>query len=260
MEASTETNNGDSRRARRRKDFPVTPFSEAAALAETILREGVERQLRRLMVFDRMGRKPDSGKSRQLITDSGKYGLTVGGYSAEYLKVTDDAVELLNADSDHGARVRKEFEMSVQRVPAFNSLYERLKNSRVPAMDVLADMLEPVPLEDRRRCADVFLDNAAEIGLIRQYSGENRLVPIEQVLEELPGEPQTGDSPPDPNTGPHDESVGRKQPPQLQHPQGPTLHVDVNIHIDASASGEQIAAIFSNMAKYLYRYDEEAGE
>lgn len=33
---------------------------------------------------------------------------------------------------------------------------------------------------------------------------------------------------------------------------GPALHVDVQIHIDASASPEQIEQIFVSMARYLY--------
>ena len=33
---------------------------------------------------------------------------------------------------------------------------------------------------------------------------------------------------------------------------GPALHVDLQIHIDASASPEQIEQIFVSMARYLY--------
>ena len=36
----------------------------------------------------------------------------------------------------------------------------------------------------------------------------------------------------------------------------PSLHIDVQVHIDATASAEQIDQIFASMAKHLYGRDE----
>ncbi|QDG68523.1 hypothetical protein NIBR502772_22000 [Pseudarthrobacter sp. NIBRBAC000502772] len=48
---------------------------------------------------------------------------------------------------------------------------------------------------------------------------------------------------PQPNGHPH---------PVAQQHSGPSLHVDLQVHIDSSASADQIDAIFASMAKHLY--------
>ncbi len=46
---------------------------------------------------------------------------------------------------------------------------------------------------------------------------------------------------------------GRKKPLDHAHePQGPTVHMDFQIHISPEAGVEQIDAIFASMAKHLY--------
>ncbi|MGO4586395.1 DUF5343 domain-containing protein [Arthrobacter sp. 2RAF6] len=40
--------------------------------------------------------------------------------------------------------------------------------------------------------------------------------------------------------------------PAPQQQSGPSLHVDLQVHIDSSASADQIDAIFASMAKHLY--------
>lgn len=44
---------------------------------------------------------------------------------------------------------------------------------------------------------------------------------------------------------------GHAHPAPQQH-SGPSLHVDLQVHIDSSASADQIDAIFASMAKHLY--------
>ncbi len=43
------------------------------------------------------------------------------------------------------------------------------------------------------------------------------------------------------------------QQPQPQSHEGPTLHVDVNVHIASDASAEQIDQVFASMAKHFYQ-------
>lgn len=78
------------RRTRIVRTFPASSFMEALPLAEPIQRFGSGQKIRRLTLFENLGRSPDSGSSRQLITNSAQYGLTKGSYNAEYLELTDD--------------------------------------------------------------------------------------------------------------------------------------------------------------------------
>jgi hypothetical protein len=54
-------------------------------LADAIQEHGSGQKIRRLTLFDALERSPDSGPTRKLITASVQYGLTTGGYSAEFL-------------------------------------------------------------------------------------------------------------------------------------------------------------------------------
>src|SRR4051794_7193771 len=70
------------RRERRTPLFPAVPFEEALTIANAIQKHAAGQKVRRLTLFDSLGKSPDSGASRQLITNSNKYGLTKGSYTA----------------------------------------------------------------------------------------------------------------------------------------------------------------------------------
>lgn len=256
---TTEQQNGatpSTKRRRRRKNYPTLSFEEVLILAKTIHEEGVSGQLRRLTLFDRLGRSPDSGPSRQLVTTSSRYGLTQGSYQAETLTLTESG-EAIAVEAPDLVRARKTaFDCAITRFQPFQQLYEKLRNQRVPANDVLLTELRQLGIEteDCQDAADVFVANARYVGLIQQRSGSERLLPIEQILEEAellaqPTPPATinaPDSPEESNDAPVAEVA--KQP-------GPSLHIDVQVHIDSSASPEQIDQIFASMAKHLYGRD-----
>jgi hypothetical protein len=72
------------------RSFPASTFEEALVLAQGIQQFAAGQRVRRLTLFDNFGKSPDSGPSRQLVTNSSKYGLTKGSYGAEYLELTED--------------------------------------------------------------------------------------------------------------------------------------------------------------------------
>jgi hypothetical protein len=62
----------------------------------------------------------------------------------------------------------------------------------------------------------------------------------------------TQPSPPaQPTTGASSQTAAASQPPAREPV--PSLHIDVQVHIPSDASAEQIDAIFSSMAKHLYK-------
>lgn len=76
------------RKKRTPRPFPAVSFKEALFLAQAIQKHGAGQRTRRLTLFEALQRSPDSGPSRKLITSSVQYGLTTGGYSAEWLDLT----------------------------------------------------------------------------------------------------------------------------------------------------------------------------
>lgn len=232
------------------KAFPLSPLEDVLKLPKTIREHGLDGTLRRITVFDRLNRSPESGLSRQLVTDSARYGLTSGGYAAEYLKLTEEGAKVVAPDTPPQERRRLEFELAISRIGPFNTLYERLKSKRVPAPDVLKDQLDGIPEPDREQCARVFTENARYLGLIRDEAGADRIISLEQALEELPAAPPRREPRPEP-VKPIAEPKA-EVPPPLQEP---AVHIDVNIHIDSGASADQIDQIFASMARHLYGRD-----
>ena len=253
---------GTARRGRRAKPFPLAKFEEVIVIAQTIVEDGINDRLRRLTLFDRLGRSPTSGLSRNLITSSRRYGLTSGSHSAEYLTLTEDGKAVVTQDSSLIDVREKIFECAIGRFDVFNQLYESMKNGRIPAEDVLRDQFLQWGLEERdcHVASEVFIANVRYIGLIREVSGTEHLIPIEQLIEEIPlgvtkiSVENTEDSIEDPAPDQLDESpiTLPQVSPSSSIAAQPTLHIDIQIHIDSTAGAEQIDQIFSSMARHLY--------
>lgn len=64
-------------------------------------------------------------------------------------------------------------------------------------------------------------------------------------MTENPVDPTEAVTPAHPQPNVHSQPV-------TQHKPGPSLHVDLQVHIDSSASADQVDAIFASMAKHLY--------
>lgn len=190
-DAGADGGDGKRKRTRRTSLFPAVSFEEALTLATAIQKHAAGQKVRRLTLFDQMGKSPDSGHSRQLITNSNKYGLTKGSYSSEYLELTTDGRLATGADAPQRDRVSARFKLAIDRIPPFKSLYEAQKGNRLPVASVLEDLAKEngVPLGDARECVDTFTVNAKYLGILRPIAGAERILPLEQVLEELPAIP-----------------------------------------------------------------------
>ena len=177
------------RKARKARQFPASSFIEALPLAEAIHRFGGGQRVRRLTLFENLERSPDSGPSRQLITNSAQYGLTRGSYSAEHLELTDEG-KLASGDESLGKRrLAAQLELAIRKIEPFNALYERFQDNRLPAPNVLRDFVveQTGSPETADECVQTFLANARDLGLLRTYAGAERILTFEHLLEEEDG-------------------------------------------------------------------------
>ena len=238
------------------KPFPLVGFADVLALIEAILRHGVNGEIRRLRLFKAIDRSPSSGPSRLLVSTASKYGLVNGSAGSEMLSVTDDGRYILDhPNTAEGAR--KKFELSIGNFAAFQTLYEKIKNQRIPEMDVLEDELVrlEIPSEDSAHAADIFIANLEYNNLITTISGSPTIITLDHFLEEnVPIDQQEkGDEKNSERSAKDPIPNYTPDMPQSMSPQSaPSLHIDVQIHIDSSASSEQIEQIFASMAKHLY--------
>ncbi len=139
-----------------------------------------------MILFEKLDQSPDSNDTRKLITGSNQYDLTGGSYKAEYLELTSLGAEATGEDIPPPKQAAARFELAINKIYPFKTLYERLKNNKLPAKEVMMDYLREIeiPAEQRAECVDTFVVNAKFLRLLRTISGAERLVPIEQVIEE----------------------------------------------------------------------------
>lgn len=180
------------RKERKERKFPALTFSEALAIGEAIQKYAGGQKVRRLTLFEKLDQSPDTAESRRLITASGQYGITKGGYQAEFLELTPEGAEATSEDTPPSKKVQARFNLAIKNHEPFNFLYEKLHGNKVPAAEILADNLAEIQLEESERaeCIDTFTLNAKFLGLLRTIAGSERLVPIEQAIEEAPQTPQ----------------------------------------------------------------------
>ncbi len=189
------------KRTRRTALFPAASFEEALTLANAVQKHAAGQTVRRLTLFDQMGKSPDSGTSRQLIVNSNKYGLTKGSYSAEHLELTPDGKLATGSEVPPRDKLKARFKLAIDRIGPFKALYETQKGNRLPVTSVLQDFAKEqgVPDADAKECVEMFIVNAKFLGILKPIAGAERIVPIDQALEELPDkstEPEEDGQPP----------------------------------------------------------------
>ena len=259
--AKTPTAQKKPRRSRRAKPFPVLPFEDALALPRKIVECGVDGQMNRLTVLDKMDKSPTSSATRALITASSRYGLTSGSYASPSLKVTEEG-RLVSAAHDSSERTQKVFDLAIGRFGPFKTLYEKLKDKRLPDPSVLRDELghAGVTEADREKGVDVFVANARYMNLVQKVSGADFVRTIETVVDQKPSS-RSDDEVVPPSSGQSDSGqkgtrasdiTNRTNASNGAAASEPSLHIDVQVHIDATASAEQIDQVFASMAKHLY--------
>ena len=141
------------------------PFEEVLHLSQAIWECASGKRVRKITLFDHLGKSPDSGPSRFLITSSSKYGLTTGGYQAEYLELTDDGAKASNPDGIEQEIVEARFKLAIQGNKFFNHLYESYKNMKVPSNKVLEDCIIEFGIQqhEAKQCVETFIVNASQM-------------------------------------------------------------------------------------------------
>ncbi len=194
--AAKDTNASRSRKAR---PYPASSFTDALPLGEAIMTHAAGERVRRLTLLQQMNKAPDSGPTRMMITNSGKYGITSGSYAAEHLELTENGRTAVDPSKPPRERRRAAFALAVEGVAPFKLLYDQYKGKRLPEREVMKDVLRDSSIEvpDLEECVDTFTVNVKDLDLLRTIGGAETLVSIDQVVEELPsddGRCQTGNS------------------------------------------------------------------
>lgn len=177
------------RRGRGNRPFPAVPFEEAFSFAKEIYDFGSGQQVRRLSLFHHLQRTPDSGPSRQLITNANKYGLIRGNYASEHLELTPEGKRVCDEGMTPRERARTKAKLAILDIAPFADVYGRFVNAKLPARAALIDSFREagVDTEYLEEGVDTFIVNLKYVGLLQTLSGAERVVTVEHLLDTLPG-------------------------------------------------------------------------
>ncbi|WP_250514735.1 hypothetical protein [Caballeronia sp. INDeC2] len=174
--------------ARASRPFPACPFEEAVLFAKQMYEFGAGRPVRKITLFDHIGKSPDSGPSRQLITNSGKYGLTKGGYQAEILELTPEGTKVVDIDQPQRERAKARIFLALENIPVFKKLYEGFVGSKLPPKAALIDVVKTQGVSDdlADEAVETFTVNLRDVGLLQSLAGAERIITIDHYLDSLP--------------------------------------------------------------------------
>jgi hypothetical protein len=170
------------------RSFPASSFEEALELAKAAFEYGSGKPVRRLSLFDHIGKSPESGSSRQWITNANKYGLIKGSYQAEQLELTTEGVRSVSEDTPSRERARVRVKLAIEDIEPFRLLYERFASNKLPVRNAMIDAIQEfnVPSAQAEEAVDTFIVNLRFLGLLQTLSGAERIVTIDHLLDTLP--------------------------------------------------------------------------
>jgi len=178
----------DKRRGTR--PFPASTFEDALVLPDAIQKFGSGQRVRRLTLFDELGRAPDSSLSRDLIYASSRYALTKGNHQSEWLALTDEGEIATNPETSQREQARARFALAIERFVPFKELYDRYVSNKLPAASAMRDHLTDatsLASDQASEAVETFIVNAKFVGVLKPVSGVERLLPLDHALDELGG-------------------------------------------------------------------------
>lgn len=177
-----------SKRTRVVRNFPATTFSNAMEFAQNVYRVGAGQKVRRMTLLEELGQSPSSSTARMAITNSSKYGLTTGSYSAEWIELTDVGKKATSDTASAREKLRAKIECAILNVAPFNGVYQSLIEAKLPVKSVLIDkILEfEVTSDAAEEAVDTLIVNLRDVGLLKTIAGAERIISVDQRLDELP--------------------------------------------------------------------------
>jgi hypothetical protein len=176
------------RRRRIVRNFPASPFEETLEFAKQIFEFGSGEPVRRLSLFDHINKAPESGGSRQLIINAGRYGLIKGGVQSDIIELTPDGSRAADPQIPQRDQTRAKIKLAIEDIDVFAKLHERFVGRALPARAALIDAAVELgsSKEAAEEAVDTFIVNMRFVGLLVTLSGAERIVSKDHALDQLP--------------------------------------------------------------------------
>lgn len=170
------------------RNFPASTFDEALDFAKRIHEISGSQPVRRITLFDQLGKSPESSSSRQAVTNASKYGLTKGGTQAETIELTPAGFKAVGDGVQVREKARARIDCAILDIPPFKAVFDMFVGNKLPARAVLVDAMKAneVQADAAEEATDTFIVNLRTVGLLRTLSGAERIVSVDMALDELP--------------------------------------------------------------------------
>jgi hypothetical protein len=167
-------------RRRGRKPYPVIPFEQAVRIGEGIAVVGRGHPVKRTTLLEKLG-LPGSQTTKDLITASGKYGITEGAHDAEIIRLTEMGAKALGPEASP-ERNRARIKLAITDVELFRQLYEKFRGGKMPAVEVMRDTLDNIDEGDRAPCVDIFVQNAKFVRILQPREGAEFIADLDDAV------------------------------------------------------------------------------
>lgn len=176
------------RRKRVVRNYPASPFEEPLEFAKQIFEFGSGEAVRRLTLFDHLSKAPESGASRQLITNASRYGLIKGGYQSDLIELTPDGARSVDPQMPPRDQARASIKLAIEDIELFAKLHERFVGRALPAKAALIDAAKELgaSADAANEAVDTFIVNLRFVELLTTLSGAERIVSKDHALDQLP--------------------------------------------------------------------------
>lgn len=185
-------------RGRKERPYPLIQFQECFNFAKSIYDLGSGQKIRRLTLFDKLEKSPESQQSRALIINSNKYSLIKGSINSEFIELSQESLIIFNEEISEYDRNEKKLQVGVINIKVFNFLFEKLVGNKLPNQTVIIDIIKgdytDIQPEDINTVVDLFIVNTKYLKLLKVISGAERLVTTEFCLEEFSKSSKKGKS------------------------------------------------------------------
>jgi hypothetical protein len=184
-EANAKVEKEVARRKRTIRSFPAAPFEESIEFVKGMFEFGSGEAVRRLSLFDHIGKSPDSGASRMMVTNANKYGLIKGNYASETLEITPDGVRTVDPQIPARDQLRAKIKLSIEDIEIFAKLHERFVGRALPAKTALIDTATELGegKDAAPEAVETFILNARYVGLLAMLSGAERIVSKDAAVD-----------------------------------------------------------------------------
>jgi predicted nucleotide-binding protein len=156
--------------------FPRDTFKRSIAIAESIEKNNAGKPYDRLDLAKSLNWSPNSSGFRQLITSSGRYGLTEGSYSADKITLTSlgSSIVAPTTEEEKAQSLRE----ALLTPDLFRKVAEYYDRKMLPKEELFKNTLRKefgVPVEDVESCYEVLMGNLGDYGIVQNIRGNEFL-------------------------------------------------------------------------------------